>query len=442
MMTNFTRRTFLQNTILGGAFAGLTTRLDLFAKDETLPVQNAYGALSPTASVNTGEFFLSLPPGFQYNVFGKTNSPLTNGLPTPKLPDGMGVFDTGNTWTIIRNHEISDFAGVANTVSGTTPYDSLAGGGTTNLVIDKQTRLPINQYVSLSGTVRNCAGGMTPWGTWISCEETVVGTNSNYGKPHGYCFEISPNSPNNSPVALKQMGRFQHEAVAVDRKLGVVYMTEDNPASGCGFYRFIPTSYGNLSLGGRLQMLAVRNQTNYDTRTNQTVNAPILATWVDIPNPDPAGAETNAAAVFNQGFTNGGATFSRLEGCFSFADKVYFTSTNGGNAGLGQVWEYRHHKGDNGILKLIYESPNANVLDFPDNVCFGNNGDMFICEDGTNGNFIRILGVNGVLSNFAQNIVPSFETFEFTGGIFTRNKQVFFVNLQTPGITCAIWGNW
>jgi uncharacterized protein len=440
-MTKSTRRNFLQNTLFGGVFIGLTNRLDLFKSGETFPIPSSYGPINPTASANTGEVFLALPSGFQYNVFGKTNSPMTNGLPTPKFPDGMGVFDTGNTWTLIRNHEVQGNVSETNSVSGTTPYDAVAGGGTTTFVIDKQTRLPINQQVSLSGTLWNCAGGMTPWQTWISCEETVVGTSSGYDKPHGYCFEVSPNSPNNTPLPIKQMGRFRHEAIAVDRRLGVVYMTEDsNP--NAGFYRYIPNNYGKLALGGRLQMLAVRNQPNYDTRTNQTINTPILATWVDIANPDPVEAESNQSAVFNQGFAQGGATFTRLEGCFMFADKIYFASTNGGNARIGQIWEYRHRKGNSGILKLIYESPNADFLDFPDNICFGNKGDMFVCEDGPNGNFMRILDKRGAISTFAQNIVPNFEWSEVTGSIFSHDKQVLFFNIQNPGVTCAVWGNW
>jgi uncharacterized protein len=438
---SFTRRTFLEKAIIGGLFGGIATRFSILASGEDLPIISSYGKLSPTASANTGEVFLSLPTGFQYNVFGKTGSPMTNGQPTPKLHDGMTVFDSGNSWAIIRNHEISDLAGSENTVTGTTPYDNLAGGGTTTLIIDKQTRLPTSQYVSLSGTIRNCAGGATPWKTWITCEETLVGTSSGFAKPHGYCFEVSPNSANNAPVALTQMGRFNHEAIAVDRRLGIVYLTEDaNPRAG--FYRFIPNSYGKLELGGKLQMLSVKNQSNYDTRTNQTINSPILATWVDIADPNPASAETNISAVFEQGFAIGGATFTRLEGCFATFDKIYFTSTNGGNAGLGQIWEYRNRKGNSGILKLIFESPNTNILDFPDNICFGNNGDMFVCEDGTNGNFIRILSTNGTLSNFATNIVPGFETIEITGACFSPNKRVLFFNIQNPGITFAVWGNW
>ena len=447
-MSKTTRRNFLQASLAGVglfAFQGLTRRNVFFQNRQfsDLEIEDSfYGELFPTASANTGETFLALPQGFQYNVFGQTGSPMSNGQPTPMLPDGMTVFDTGNTWTLIRNHEVIDFAGVTGAVSGTPPYDANAGGGTTTLLIDKVSRLPVSSFVSLSGTLQNCAGGVTPWKTWISCEENTNGQSSGYFKPHGYCFEVplTAQSPLNQPVALTQMGRFKHEAVAVDHRTGIVYLTEDyNP---CGFYRFVPNRYGRLAEGGRLQMLAVRGQNNYDTRTNQTVGEPLLATWVDILEPNTPLAESNVSAVFNQGFAAGGASFKRLEGCFAYADRIYFTSTSGGNAGIGQVWEYRHRKGDSGILKLIFESPSVSVLNFPDNICFGNKGDQFICEDNNAENYIRILSKHGVMSNFAKNIVANFSTFEFNGCVFSLDLRTLFCNIQRPGLTFAIWGNW
>ncbi len=448
-MPNLNRRNFLSAALAGtGAvfcFQGLLERTELFNSQKTSALGNddsIYGALVPTASANTGEIFLALPRGFQYNVFGKANSPMTNGQPTPVLPDGMTVFDLGNSWALIRNHEILAFAGTIGAVSGTIPYDSLAGGGTSTLIINKTSRLPTAEFISLSGTVRNCAGGQTPWRTWITCEETVVGTSSGFARPHGYCFEVSPatQSPSTAPVALTQMGRFVHEAVAVDRRGGIVYLTEDNTPAG--FYRFLPNNYGQLAAGGRLQMLAVRNQPNYNTRVGQTVGAVLLADWVDIPEPNPPGASTNSLAVFNQGFERGGASFARLEGCFAQNGRIYFTSTSGGNQSLGQIWEYRHRKHNTGYLKLIFESPNASVLNMPDNICFGRSGNLFICEDNPVENFIRVLSPNGLLSNFAKNIVPNFQATEFAGSVFSRDLQTLFVNLQAPGFTFAIWGNW
>jgi uncharacterized protein len=448
-MLNITRRKFLQSSIVSGAalgFAGFSSRLERFTVQGTqvftddLPL---YGNLSPTASSNTGEVFLALPPGFQYNVIGRAGSPMANGQPTPVSHDGMGVFTASNlpsSWVLVRNHEFQGLAGAAGAVSGTTPYDALAGGGTTTLIIDRQTRLITDSFTSLSGTLTNCSGGTTPWRTWISCEETTVGVSNGFARPHGYCFEVVPRTPS-TPVALTEMGRFRHEAVAVDKTTGIVYLTEDN--NPCGFYRFIPNRRAELSFGGRLQMLAIAAQPGYDARTNQTAGRKLLATWVDIPDPNPATAEANPLAVFNQGLAQSGATFTRLEGCFAVLNNIYFTSTNGGNAGRGQIWKYESRKKSQfGWLTLVYESPAANVLDFPDNICFGPQGNLFLCEDGSVDNYMRVLTMNGMLSDFAKNIVPGLEATEFTGGVFSPDFQTLFVNIQAAGITLAIWGNW
>jgi len=443
----FNRRKFLRNTLAaGGGYFLFQRSLSAFslsqtAEDSLLPA-GIYGPLSPTAAANTGETLLSLPAEFQYNVFGKTGAPMSNSQPTPKAHDGMGVLDTSGFWTIVRNHEVQDLAGSSGAVSGPHPYDGAAGGGTTTLIINKTTRLPVNEFVSSSGTVRNCSGVITPWNTWLTCEETTLGTSSGYAKPHGYCFEITPAvSPTAAPVALTQMGRFRHEGAAIDRKTGTVYMTEDNTPNS-GFYRFVPNSYGRLDQGGKLQMLSVRGQPHYNTRTGQTAGNILLADWVDIPDPDPAGAGTNAAAVFDQGWAAGGAVFARLEGCIAEFDRIIFISTTGGDHSTGQVWEYRHRKGNSGRLKLLYESPSAAVLNMPDNVLLGRNGNIFMAEDNGAENYLRILSPNGVISDLAKNVVPGFTTFEFTGCCFSPNKNTLFVNIQTPGISFAIWGPW
>lgn len=448
-MSKFDRRIFLKGAVGSGAlvgFAGLINRLDLFESSGSRSLAvgpSIYGALSPAPSANTGEVFLSLPPGFQYNVIGRAGSLMTNGQPTPILHDGMAVFSSEsrpNSWIVVRNHENANFAGSEGAVSGSPAYDSLAAGGATTIVINKQTRLITESFVSLSGTVRNCAGGSTPWQTWISCEETTVGVSNGFGKPHGYCFEVNPMSPS-VPVALKQMGRFKHEAAGIDKTEGIVYLTEDN--NPAGFYRFIPNYPGELARGGPLQMLAVHGQPNADLRVNRTVNETLAVEWVDIADPDPAAAETDLFAVFNQGAALGGASFARLEGCFAGFRSVYFTSTNGGNQALGQVWKCEsRRKSRFGRLTLVFESPSAAVLDFPDNICFGPRGNMFICEDGSVDNYMRLLSPAGAISDFAKNVVPGFETYEFTGGVFSSDLQTLFVNIQTPGLTFAIWGPW
>ena len=447
-MSESSRRKFLKDTLAAGGgyflFQQTLSRLALSQTGKALNSTEAlYGPLNPVAAANTGEILLSLPSGFQYNVFGKTGAPMSNSQPTPKLPDGMGVFDLApGSWTIVRNHEVQDMAGTTGAVSDPHPYDALAGGGTTTLVIDKTTRLPVSESVSSSGTVRNCSGGMTPWKTWLTCEESTLGTTSGYAKPHGYCFEISPGAVSSvAPLPLKQMGRFRHEGAAVDRRTGMVYMTEDNTPNS-GFYRFIPNTYGRLDLGGKLQMLKVRGSANYDTRTGQTAGNVLLVDWVDIADPDPTGAETNAAAVFNQGSAQGGAVFARLEGCIAEFDRIIFISTSGGNHSTGQVWEYRDRAGKSGRLKMLYESPAASVLNMPDNVLLGSGGNIFMAEDNGSQNYLRVLSPNGTISDFARNVVPGFTTFEFTGCCFDHSRTTFFVNIQQPGLTFAIWGPW
>ncbi|MEQ1645689.1 MAG: alkaline phosphatase PhoX, partial [Pyrinomonadaceae bacterium] len=341
------RRSFLRDLAYfsGGlalACSSLGNRAMALADD---PRPNAFravgfGDLFPTAAKNTGETFLSLPKGFEYNVIGRVNGLMSDGRPTPAAHDGMWTFKVKDQLRIVRNHEVSNSSlprqgagiGTAN------HYDEMSGGGTTTLVIDPKTRTIIRDFVSLSGTMINCAGGPTPWGSWVTCEETPLGptvrTSSRgtktggFPKPHGYCFEV-PAAANSAvvPVPLKAMGRFTHEAIAVDKK-GVVYLTEDyNP---CGFYRFVPSKNKRLAEGGVLQMLMVTGKPDLDTRSGQKVGTRLEANWVTIDNPDPAEADVDPMAVFKQGKAKGGATFNRLEGCCADRDgKIYFTSTSG-----------------------------------------------------------------------------------------------------------------
>lgn len=453
-MTLLDRRNFLRSALAGGAvggFVALVERLDrfnAFGQAAFIDDASAFGPLVPTASANTGEILLALPSGFQYTVIGKSGSLMSNGVPTPILHDGMTVFQQRGSanWVVIRNHENANFAGSGGAVTGTSPYDANAAGGTTTLIVNKQSRLVTESYTSLTGTVRNCGGGRTPWNSWITCEETTLGPLSGFAKNHGYCFEVSPrikaiNRSRLKPVALKQMGRFRHEAVAVDPVTGIAYMTEDNPPAS-GFYRFVPNSPGNLAAGGLLQMLAVTNQPNLDLRTGRTVGQQLPVSWVNIADPDTVTAETNAAAVYNQGFALGAAIFSRPEGCYFSQGAAYFTVTNGGNAGFGQVWKYEPHATGTSYLTLIFESPSQAVLDMPDNICFGPNNGLYICEDGTGDSFMRVLSPGGSLSDLAKNIVPGFETYEFTGCTFSPDLNTLFVNIQASGMTFAIWGNW
>jgi uncharacterized protein len=442
------RRKFLNSTV---KTTGVALAMQSFAARGALAAVNdshkkaddsdgGYGELAPIPSENTGEMLLALPAGFKYNAFGRTGTVMSDGRPTPPAHDGMSTFEDDDCKIrLVRNHELRSAPGVA--LDPARSYDATAGGGTTTLIIDPRTRLPIRDFISLSGTHTNCAGGRTPWDSWITCEETVVGLESGFAKPHGYVFEV-PAKSNRTVVSLpiKAMGRFVHEAIAVDSQTGVVYLTEDSNPSG--LYRYIPHRRKQLAAGGRLQMLAIKEQPNYDTRTGQQAQEPLRVTWVDIDDPDPANAESDSHAVYQQGAEKGGAIFTRLEGAWYGNGSIFFNSTDGGNQRLGQVWEYDPKGRAGGELTLIFESPNADVLDSPDNICVSPGGGLVLCEDGSGQEFLRGLTTKGRIFDFALNVVPGATGSEFAGATFSPDGETLFVNIQSPGITFAIWGPW
>jgi hypothetical protein len=400
------------------------------------------GELVPTPANNTGEVLLALPRGFQYNVFGKTGSTMADSRLTPRAHDGMASFSVGGKIRLVRNHEIGSRV-TAPLGDPALAYDPLAGGGTTTLEIDPVSRDLVASWVSLSGTIRNCAGGETPWGSWISCEETNVGPRRGFTKIHGYNFEV-PAAATGEVIAepLPAMGLFYHEAVAVDPATGIVYQTEDLDPSG--IYRFVPDTPGSLK-AGKLQMLAVAGKPGYDTRTGQKANQVLPISWVDIADPNPVATyETDVLAVYKQGLALGGATFSRGEGMWYANGNIYFACSSGGDLGLGQIWELRVRGRLAGTMRMMYESTGSDVLDSPDNITVSPRGGFIvICEDGDGDQYVRILTRDGSqIVNFAKNIVPGFETREFAGATFSSDGDTLFVNIQTPGLTFAIWGAW
>lgn len=461
------RRSFLSDLTLtagGLALAGssLVHRAEAFVRSGDLTGFKApgFGELVPTVSKNTGETFLSLPKGFEYNVLGRRGDIMKDGRPTPSMHDGMWTFKVKNELRVVRNHEVRA-GNIPNENAGIGAgkhYDETSGGGTTTLVIDRKTNLIVKDFVSLSGTHTNCAGGPTPWGSWITCEETTLGAaerinsrgvkTGGFPKPHGYCFEVSAASNTSvDPTPLKAMGRFVHEAVAVDKKTSVVYETEDyNPG---GFYRFVPKRKRKLAEGGVLQMLAVKNSPNYDTRTGQKQGAFLSAEWVTIDDPDPIAADTDPLAVYKQGKEKGGAIFDRLEGCvIDQKGRVYFTSTSGGDKKGGQIWMYEPSGRNEGRLVLIFESPDRSVLHMPDNICIRPKSQLIvICEDSDYAgqqsmNHLRILTPGGKIADLAKNSSKDFPRSEFAGATFSPDGSTLFVNMQAAGVTLAIWGDW
>lgn len=441
---NLDRRTFLQGAAALSAvpgIGGLVARLALEEGELDPRAANqrgGYGRLRKAKAENTGEELLALPEGFKYTVFGKTGDLMTDGLKTPRAHDGMAAFAHNGKVRLVRNHEVRNRADQPEVISSSRSYDLKAGGGTTTLDIDPETRLPVAMFASISGTMVNCAGGPTPWGSWITCEETVVGAAQGFDKEHGYCFEVSALSDGLvDPTPIREMGRFVHEACCVDPATSIVYLTEDRQLSG--LYRFIPNKEKDMKQGGRLQMLAVKGKSKFDTRKGQKMGAKMDAVWVAIDTFDPApSTEELGAAVYTEGLNKGAATFARLEGCWWGNGSVYVTSTNGGDKNLGQVWRYIPGTQDEGVLELVFESPNASVMESPDNLCVTPRGGLAVCEDGQGTNYVRGVTAEGRAFDFARNLLNESE---FAGVVFSPDGKTMFVNIQNPGLTLAIWGD-
>ena len=471
------RRIFLKGALAAGAGAVLAptlgglSALGTTGRAYAAPGDGGYGPLVPTADQRDGAMRIALPRGFKYRSFGVAGTPMSDGNLTPLAHDGMAVFNIDGKFRLVRNHEDRG-APNAGSVKGpnATKYDLTAGGGTTTLVIDPDTRLLLQDFISLNGTIVNCAGGITPWDSWITCEETNAGVPQGWAKQHGYAFDVPAAANSTVPaIHLPLLGRFSHEAIAVDPKSGIVYETEDN-GNNSGFYRFVSKQKGVLT-DGKLQMLAIEGQPEYDTVTGQVVGDKLPVVWVDIANPDPPGQASTA--VFSQGLAAGGARFARLEGCWEADGSIYFASTSGGEAGVGQVWEYSAQGANKGRLTLIFESPGPGVLDAPDNLAVSPQGGLILCEDGDEDQYLRGITRKGDIFDFALNLdnIAGDDT-EWAGATFAtsrpglpnwgdsddddivRGRRVtLFVNRQgttsganpppsNQGMTFAIWGPW
>ena len=430
------------------------------------PGEGGYGPLE----ADTGEVIL--PAGFQARAFGRVGDPMADGNPTPIAHDGMAAFawEDGRV-RLVRNHEDANPAGFGPALA-TVAYDRLAGGGTTTLELTADREL-VSDWVSLAGTAVNCAGGPTPWGSWLSCEETVVGASEGFERTHGWIFEVPVAAAGPVPaVPLTAMGRFQHEAIAVDPRTGIVYETEDNDfrsgergRPGSGFYRFLPDEPGRLAAGGRLQIATVAGEFSLQlfrgTQAGMGIGSTFPIVWrdLDFVDPDPEDRlplELRRGALFEHGLAKGAAVFRRLEGCWYGDGRIFFHDTSGGAASLGHVWEYepaaaegRGGADDRGTLRLLFESPGAEVLDQPDNLTISPRGGLVLCEDGADRQYMRGLTREGAIFDFALN---NLNATEFAGATFSPDGRTLFCNIQgstrgsvadaQPGVTLAIWGDW
>ncbi|MCP5152014.1 MAG: DUF839 domain-containing protein [Chromatiales bacterium] len=450
-VSGLSRRGFLKGASAGAATIAFTAlSQNAMARGWRHRPGADYGPLLPTRDEVTGLPLINLPRGFRYQTYGWTGQALIDGQPTPEDHDGMAVVARkGRRIALVRNHELSPNESPAALCDGA-DYDPAERGGTTNLVFDLRRERFEASWCSLSGTNRNCAGGATPWGSWITCEETFP-TFVPGALNHGYVFEV-PGFGIGNPTPIRAAGRFAHEAVAIDPRSGVMYETED--ATPSALYRFEPTTWGNLHAGGTLTALAIVGEPDKDMTGGLAAGAHWQVEWVPVGDP-----EGTVGRPFDS--APGAAGFARLEGCWYDSGLVYFVSTSGGAAGLGQVYAYdpRHER-----LTLLFESPSSEVVDGPDNIAVSPRGGILLCEDGDN-DPQRLVGlsVRGEAFPFAENAIALTATDlatvdrAFPGaasaiapGVYTGSEwagatfyeEWLFVNIQTPGVTFAITGPW
>lgn len=353
----------------------------------------------------TGGALLALGP-FVLNAcspYGRPIEPDANGLRLPKDFNSRVVATTGVTvpGTSYAWHASPDGGATFATPDGGWIYvsnseRSSALGGAGMIRFDSSGTI-VDARSILGGTERNCAGGPTPWGTWLSCEEAT----------RGAVFECDPFgvAPANR---LDPMGWFYHEAAAVDPDAGVVYLTEDRIDGG--LYRYVPDAYPDLS-SGVLEVL--------------TESASVLA-WVPVPDPNPTAAETSVRhQVANTRVFAGG------EGAWFNGGLLYF-STKFDN----RVWVYQ--PSTNG-LRMIYDLAITTepVLSGVDNVTVTGPNDIFVAEDGGDMQLCMIseYGVEA----FVQ--VTGVAGSEITGPAFDPSgTRLYFSSQRNPGTTYEVTG--
>lgn len=445
------RRRFNQG-LVSLAFAGLSKQLQASpAKLNKQAKPFAYGEL-----LEDPNGLIDLPAGFSYEVISSLNEKMTDGLTVPDSADGMGCFYLDEERIVlVRNHELMPSEQVVKPANkqmvdlayDNTQHNTHLPGGTSNIIYNHKKHKVEQQFMSLLGTIRNCSGGITPWNTWLTCEESTLKASDKLNKDHGYVFEVPADATSlieADPIIA--MGRFNHEAACVDPRTGIVYMTEDRGDSL--LYRFIPNIKEKLHQGGRLQALAIHQQAQFDTRNwhkkSMILNQELETVWIDLHTPESPNDDLRS-----QGFKAGATLFARGEGIHWADNELYFCCTNGGTEKLGQIMRYVPSISEGSVdegnmpgrLSLFVESDNKQSLNYADNITIAPNGHLIVCEDQYTeivDNHLKGVTSNGQTYDFARIKIQT----EPAGACFSPDGKILFVNLYSPTKTLAITGPW
>ena len=435
------RRNFIGAT--GAAFSGLLLN---DCTGRSAPLTSApssfadYGPLVPDPAG-----MLDLPRGFSYRLLSSLGNAMTDGCTVPDKADGMGCFSLGNDEIVlIRNHELvpADDAGGVLAKGFGTRDGAIVPGGTTSIVLDATTLEVKREFRSLAGTIRNCSGGITPWGSWLTCEEAPTGPGQRFGEGlaenHGWVFEVPANATGLiDAVPLKAMGRFNHEAACVDPRTGIVYLSEDRDDSV--LYRFVPTTPGRLGDGGLLQAMVVEglSDTRNWTSADMAVGSRHTVRWIDCDDVESPNDDLRSRAA-----AKGAAVVARGEGIHTGTDEIFVCSTNGGQRKLGQILRLVPGTGgEPDQIELFFESQSKDQFNYGDNLTVGPNGHLIVCED----------QYTEVVDNHLRGITPDGRAYtlgrlrmqtELAGGCFSPDGKWFFVNAYSPTRTLAITGPW
>ncbi|MFD9325836.1 alkaline phosphatase PhoX [Streptomyces sp. NPDC060065] len=412
---------------------------------------------------------LALPAGFSYKVVTHAGvTKMESGEFTPNKHDGTAAFKgTRGSTLLVVNHEIRDNR--ANTAFPVplTPglvYDPSAPGGCTVVEISKDGEC-VAEWVGIAGTQQNCAGGRSPWGTWLTCEENSAKVGeAGMTKAHGYVFEVDPydRRANKNPKPIKALGRYDHEAVVVDTKRGHLYLTEDAAGPNGLFYRWTPPK-GFKHGRGKLRTLSdtagvleafkcfdSKGQFVDDLSRATKAGTSYSVKWVAVADRDAKTVPTR------QQFTGTQVTRARkLEGMWWADGGTYVVSSFAREESPvqhdGQVWFYDPARGTL-TLKLILgvnPDPDANdgVLDGPDNITVSPYGGVILAEDGEGIQHLFGATESGKTYPIARNQLndgtaedPSYS--EFAGVVFSPDGKTLYASIQNPGILLAITGPW